>query len=198
MVNMRASLRSFLANGPTCKQTELLCRLRLHLLTSCAAPERCVCLPHLQLRAECHLQPHSEGAAADRFGVAVASAACSSWATTSRGGQNVLPAAPHSRVYTMLTCVVGRHRPCQCAPKAYGSMLPCHASAGHKQQSLTCTPESTPSGCAASSALAASSSLCTRSIRLASRTAASAAVSCCWAGLQAAAGCAGAVMLSSR
>jgi hypothetical protein len=34
--------------------------------------------------------------AASWSGVAIASAACSSCATTSRGGQNVLPATPHS------------------------------------------------------------------------------------------------------
>lgn len=65
-VNMRASLRSSLANRPACVQMALHHCKHLHTLLHPAQHLAHVChVPHLQLCAECHLQPHSKCAATD-------------------------------------------------------------------------------------------------------------------------------------
>ena len=65
-VNMRASLRSSLANKPACMHTALHhcdhLPMLLYRVQHLANVRR---LPHLQLRAERHLQPYPQGAAAD-------------------------------------------------------------------------------------------------------------------------------------
>ena len=116
----------------------------MYIVTSCATPGRCTwattCSCALSAISS-HIRRALLRTAASWSGVAFASAACSSCATTSRGGQNVLPAMHTTQLNLQCADLAGWQAALMImSSQALAATLPCHASVGDRLHSATCTP----------------------------------------------------------